>query len=76
MPDNMFRFTCFNVEVRGSLRPRTGLWNFFFCQDPHDPTVGLINGELVIPGNLLRREVFDPVVGQVWILTHAENLDR
>jgi hypothetical protein len=33
--------------------------------DPHDPSVGLINGDLVIPGNLLRREVFDPVVDQV-----------
>ena len=34
-------------------------------QDPHDPSVGLINGELAIPGNLIRREVFDPVVNQV-----------
>ncbi|KAF9529066.1 hypothetical protein CPB83DRAFT_790568 [Crepidotus variabilis] len=45
--DNMFHFTCFNVE------------------DQHDPSVGLINGQLTIPGNLLRREVFDPVVNQV-----------
>ncbi|KAJ3550483.1 hypothetical protein NMY22_g464 [Coprinellus aureogranulatus] len=45
--DNMFHFTCFNVE------------------DPHDPSVGLFNGQLSIPGNLLRREVFDPVVNQV-----------
>jgi hypothetical protein len=45
--DNMFHFTCFNVE------------------DPHDPSVGLINGQLSIPGNLLRREVFDPVVNEV-----------
>ncbi|TFK69770.1 actin-like ATPase domain-containing protein [Pluteus cervinus] len=45
--DNMFHFTCFNVE------------------DPHDPSVGLINGQLSIPGNLLRREVFDPVIAQV-----------
>jgi hypothetical protein len=27
--------------------------------------VGLINGELTIPGSSLRREVFDPVVEQV-----------
>ena len=47
LTDNMFHFTCFNVE------------------DPHDPTVGLFNGQLSIPGNLLRREVFDPVVNQV-----------
>ncbi|KIJ61239.1 hypothetical protein HYDPIDRAFT_97047 [Hydnomerulius pinastri MD-312] len=37
----------------------------FNVQDPHDPSVGLINGELAIPGNLIRREVFDPVVNQV-----------
>ncbi|KAH8114842.1 actin-like ATPase domain-containing protein [Phellopilus nigrolimitatus] len=37
----------------------------FNVDDPDDPTVGLINGELAIPGNLLRREVFDPVVEQV-----------
>jgi hypothetical protein len=30
-----------------------------------DPAAGLINGELMIPGSLLRREVFDPVVEQV-----------
>jgi len=48
--DNMFNFTCFNIE------------------DPNDPSVGLINGELSVPGNLLRREVFDPVVNQVRLL--------
>lgn len=37
----------------------------FNTEDPDDPSVGLINGELSIPGNLLRREVFDPVVNQV-----------
>jgi hypothetical protein len=37
----------------------------FNVEDPHDPSVGLINGELAIPGILLRREVFDPVVSQV-----------
>jgi len=30
-----------------------------------DPGVGLINGELVVPGFPLRCEVFDPVVEQV-----------
>ncbi|PFH45742.1 hypothetical protein AMATHDRAFT_71166 [Amanita thiersii Skay4041] len=45
--NNMFHFTCFNVE------------------DPHDPSVGLIDGQLCIPGNLLREKVFDPVVSQV-----------
>lgn len=37
----------------------------FNVEDPDDPSVGLFNGELVIPGNLLRREVFEPVVNQV-----------
>lgn len=37
----------------------------FNVEDPHDPSVGLIHGDLAIPGNLLRREVFDPVVQQV-----------
>lgn len=36
----------------------------FNVEDPDDPAVGLINGELAIPGNLLRREVFEPVVNQ------------
>jgi len=37
----------------------------FNPEDPDDPVVGLVNGELAIPGYLLRREVFDPVVEQV-----------
>jgi len=37
----------------------------FNVEDPHDPSVGLIDGQLSIPGDLLRREVFDPVVGEV-----------
>ncbi|GLB44621.1 putative actin-like ATPase domain-containing protein [Lyophyllum shimeji] len=37
----------------------------FNVEDPHDPSVGLIDGQLTVPGNLLRREVFDPVVGEV-----------
>jgi hypothetical protein len=43
------------------------MFNFtcFNVEDPDDPKVGLVNGELSIPGNLLRREVFDPVVNQV-----------
>ncbi|TFK82502.1 actin-like ATPase domain-containing protein [Polyporus arcularius HHB13444] len=36
----------------------------FNVEDPDDPAVGLVNGEVTIPGNLLRREVFDPVVSQ------------
>ncbi|KAF9510362.1 hypothetical protein BS47DRAFT_1409176 [Hydnum rufescens UP504] len=37
----------------------------FHDEDSHDPAVGLDHGELVIPGDVLRREVFDPVIGQV-----------
>lgn len=37
----------------------------FNTDDPHDPSVGLIHGDLAIPGVLLRREVFDPVVHEV-----------
>ena len=37
----------------------------FNVEDPDDSSVGLFNGELAIPGNLLRREVFEPVVNQV-----------
>ncbi|KAF8890667.1 hypothetical protein BD779DRAFT_1438377 [Infundibulicybe gibba] len=42
------------------------IFNFtcFNVEDPHDPSVGLVDGQLAIPGDLLRREVFDPVVGQ------------
>lgn len=41
----------------------------FNVEDPDDPAVGLVNGEVTIPGNLLRREVFDPVVNQVRLAT-------
>ena len=37
----------------------------FNVEDPNDPSVGLVNGQLSIPGILLRREVFDPVVVEV-----------
>ncbi|KAJ3995986.1 hypothetical protein F5050DRAFT_1762962 [Lentinula boryana] len=37
----------------------------FNVDDPNDPSVGLMDGQLSIPGALLRREVFDPVVEQV-----------
>ncbi|GAA5969837.1 hypothetical protein JCM3765_004591 [Sporobolomyces pararoseus] len=40
-------------------------FNCFQIEDAHDPSVGLENGELVIPGRVLRRDVFDPVVAQV-----------
>ncbi|KAF9264585.1 actin-like ATPase domain-containing protein [Marasmius fiardii PR-910] len=37
----------------------------FNVEDANDPSVGLIDGQLSIPGVLLRREVFDPVIEQV-----------
>lgn len=45
----------------------------FNVEDPHDPSVGLINGELAIPGNLLRREVFDPVISEVLRLVEEQS---
>ncbi|KAJ7128137.1 actin-like ATPase domain-containing protein [Mycena crocata] len=40
-------------------------FNCFNVEDPDDPSVGLINGQLAIPGHLLREAVFDPVVNEV-----------
>ncbi|KAF9006946.1 hypothetical protein BDQ17DRAFT_1423037 [Cyathus striatus] len=40
-------------------------FNCFNVEDPHDPSVGLVNGQLSVPGILLRKEVFDPVISQV-----------
>jgi hypothetical protein len=50
------------------------MFNFtcFNVEDPHDPQVGLFNGELSIPGNLLRREVFDPVVTEALELVEEQ----
>jgi len=50
--------------------------SYFTCfnvEDPHDPTVGLLNGELVISESTLRWEVFDPVIDKVRSLSY--NLD-
>jgi len=53
------------INYRGEEQD-SSMFNFtcFNVEDPDDPQVGLFNGELSIPGNLLRREVFDPVVNQ------------
>jgi len=45
----------------------------FNPEDPDDHSVGLFNGELAIPGNLLRREVFDPVIDQARQTNRAHN---
>lgn len=37
-------------------------FNCFAIEDQHDEACGLENGELVIPGRVLRRDVFDPVI--------------
>jgi len=56
-----------------------GLFRFrcLYAEDPHDPTTGLEHGELVIPGDILRREVFDPVIEQVLrtIASHVRALN-
>jgi hypothetical protein len=67
------------LQYRGVIDDGT---NFHFTcfnpEDPDDPSVGLINGELVIQGVHLRREVFDPVVEEVLNLIEdqAKKLDR
>ncbi|KAF8556771.1 actin-like ATPase domain-containing protein [Imleria badia] len=54
------------LAFRGEIDDETYFhFTCFNVQDPHDPSVGLINGELAMPGILIRREVFDPVVNQV-----------
>lgn len=49
----------------GHLTDKMFHFTCFNVEDPDDFAVGLVNGEMTIPGNLLRREVFDPVVNQV-----------
>jgi len=53
------------VRLSVSYTENTLYFTCFNPDDPHDPSVGLINGQLCIPGNLLRKKVFDPVVNQV-----------
>ncbi|CED82701.1 dihydrolipoyl dehydrogenase [Phaffia rhodozyma] len=43
----------------------TFLFTTFNPEEPDDPAIGLINGELSIKGEVLRREVFDPIIDQV-----------
>lgn len=64
--DGTFPFTCKTPYSTSNIET---MFHFtcFNVEDPDDPAVGLVNGELAIPGNLLRREVFEPVVNQVRI---------
>lgn len=57
----------FNSFIKGAYMSVDTFFRFtcFNVEDADDPNVGLENGELAIPGNLLRREVFDPVIAQV-----------
>ncbi|RXW16212.1 hypothetical protein EST38_g9644 [Candolleomyces aberdarensis] len=48
------------------------LFMCFNVEDPHGPTVGFINGQLPISGNLAQRALFDPVVDQVLQLLREE----
>ena len=65
------KFCCFSAAAHKCPVFADSTFNFtcFNVEDPDDPQVGLVNGELSIPGNLLRNEVFDPVVGQVLYLS-------
>jgi hypothetical protein len=39
-------------------------FNCFNTEDGNDPDIGLEYGELSIPGHVLRRDVFDPVISE------------
>lgn len=54
--------------ANGYLTDKMFHFTCFNVEDPDDFAVGLVNGEVTIPGNLLRREVFDPVVNQVCLV--------
>ncbi|KAI5477442.1 protein of heat shock protein Hsp70 family [Pseudohyphozyma bogoriensis] len=49
-------------------------FNCFNIEDGHDPEIGLEYGELAIPGHVLRRDVFDPVINQVLELVETQLL--
>jgi hypothetical protein len=38
-------------------------FNCFNVEHNYDPSIGLDRGEIAIPGHVLRREVFDPIIG-------------
>ena len=63
--------SCFSAAAYKCLFLADSTFNFtcFNVEDPDDPRIGLINGELSIRGSHLRREVFDPVVNQVLYLS-------
>jgi hypothetical protein len=65
--DRAWNLCCFSAAAHKCHFLADSTFNFtcFNVEDPDDPRVGLVNGELSIPGNLLRHEVFDPVVNQV-----------
>lgn len=67
------------LEYRGKADDDTYFhFTCFNVEDPDDPSVGLENGQLAIPGHVLRREVFAPVVDQVLQLLEDQlrKLDR
>ncbi|TKA51123.1 hypothetical protein B0A53_05941 [Rhodotorula sp. CCFEE 5036] len=60
---------CDKLMYRGEADDDTGFrFNCFNIEDAHDPEIGLEFGELVIPGSVLRRDVFDPVIEDVLAL--------
>lgn len=54
-----------SVYLLGVVADKMFHFTCFNTDDPYDPSVGLVHGDLAIPGVLLRREVFDPVVHEV-----------
>ncbi|KAJ7619528.1 actin-like ATPase domain-containing protein [Roridomyces roridus] len=53
------------LDFRGNNDETIFYFNCFNVGDADDPSVGLLNGQLGIPGRLLREAVFDPVVDEV-----------
>ena len=75
------RNNLFTLAEQSIHNTAAGTYFHFTCfnvEDPDDPAVGLENGQLAIPGHVLRREVFAPVVDQVLQLVDNQlrKLDR
>ncbi|BGP57949.1 hypothetical protein JCM8202v2_005603 [Rhodotorula sphaerocarpa] len=64
---------CDKLMYRGEADDDIGFrFNCFNIEDAHDPNVGLEFGELVIPGRVLRRDVFAPIVEDVLALLRQQ----
>lgn len=62
LPDHHFLLA---IELIVAIVCAVSLFRFscFNPEDGNDPSIGLLSGELVIPGLVIKREVFDPIIG-------------